>query len=240
MANPPEGPDPREIRASDADRDQIAEVLRRAAGDGRLTLEELDERLSALYSAKTYGELEPITRDLPIGTETAPAVRDAADPPVPGRIGGEPTSSQAIAIMGGFNRKGSWIAPRDFLALAFWGGGEIDLREARFAERVVTIRAFAVMGGIVVKVPEDAEVDVQGIGIMGGFDDRASGPGTPGAPRIVVKGYTFWGGVHVERKPKNSELRRRKRELKERKRELKRQYRQERQRLERGGASGDS
>jgi hypothetical protein len=237
MTIPPEERDIRELRASDHDRDRIAEVLRQAAGEGRLTLDELDERLEALYAAKTYGELEPITRDLPVGSP--PAVPVAADRPAAERIGGEPTSSFAVAIMGGFSRKGSWVAPRDFTAAAFWGGGEIDLREARFAERVVTIRAFAVMGGIDVIVPEDAEVDVQGIGILGGFDDRASGPGAAGAPRIVVKGCAFWGSASVKRKPKDSELKRRKQEHKQRKRELKRQHREERKRLEGGGGASD-
>jgi hypothetical protein len=226
MTNLPEGNDPRDLRASDHDRDRVAEVLRQAAGDGRLTLEELEERLSAVYSAKTYGDLEPITRDLPIGATpaAAPAVPSAADPE---RFGGRSTSSVGVGILGGFSRKGSWVAPREFIAVAFWGGGEIDLREARFAEREVTIRAFAVMGGVNVIVPEDAEVDVHGIGIMGGFDDKAGGPGEPGAPRIVVKGVAFWGGVGVERKAARSELKRRKQQLKEE---------QRRRPLERGGA----
>src|SRR6266545_2975409 len=214
MTNLPDGNDPRDLRASDHDRDRVAEVLRQAAGDGRLTLEELDERLSAVFSAKTYGELEPITRDLPIGAPpaSAPAVspNTSLDAPAAGRIGGRPTSSVGIGIMGGFSRKGPWVAPENFTAVVFWGGGDIDLREARFAEREVTIWAFAVMGGVNVTVPEDAEVDVQGIGIMGGFDDRASGPGAPGAPRIIVKGLAFWGGVGVERKPPRGELKRRK------------------------------
>ena len=131
--------------------------------------------------------------------------------------------------MGGFSRRGTWVAPRAFTAVAFWGGGEIDLREARFAEPEVTIRAFAVMGGVNVFVPEDAEVDVGGIGIMGGFDDRASGAGAPGAPRIVIRGLAFWGGVNVERKPTRSELKRRRQERRQ-------QIEQERrgQRLDRG------
>jgi Domain of unknown function (DUF1707) len=201
----PDGTDPRELRASDTDRDRVAEVLRQAAGDGRLTLEELDERLSAVYSAKTYGDLEPITKDLPNRATPAPAPRAATD-----RFGGEPGSRVAVGIMGGFARKGSWVVPGEFTAVTFWGGGEIDLREARFAERVVTIRAFAVMGGVHITVPEDAEVDVQGIGVMGGFDHSASGAGAPGGPRIVITGFAFWGGVGIERKPTKAEKRRRK------------------------------
>ncbi|HEU5160301.1 MAG TPA: DUF1707 domain-containing protein [Streptosporangiaceae bacterium] len=222
MTNLPEGIDPRDLRASDHDRDRVAEVLRHAAGDGRLTLDELEERLSAVYAAKTYGDLEPITRDLPIGAPPAAAPATAPDAPFAGRIGGRPTSSIAIGIMGGFTRRGGWTVPPVFTAVAFWGGGEIDLREARFAEREVTIRVFAVMGGVNVIVPEHTEVVVRGIGIMGGFDDRASGAGEAGAPRIVVTGVAFWGGVGVVRKPTRGELRRRKQELREERRRLER------------------
>jgi len=203
-----------ELRASDADRERVASVLREAAAEGRLDLSELDERLGAVYAARTYAELEPVTRDLPGIT---PVDRPL---PVSGTaVGGAPTSSTAVAIMGGFQRRGPWIAPRRFTAFAFWGGGEIDLREARYAEGEVTIRAFAIMGGIQVTVPEDAEVHVSGVGIMGGFDHRASGAGQVGGPRIIVKGFAFWGGVDVQRRASDAEEKRRKLERKmERKR----------------------
>src|SRR5918993_802601 len=60
--------DHKAMRASDADREHVAEVLRAAAGDGRLTLAELQDRLEALYAARTYGELEPVISDLPGST----------------------------------------------------------------------------------------------------------------------------------------------------------------------------
>src|SRR5215468_2934905 len=106
MSGPPAVPDRGSLRASDADRERVANVLREAAGDGRLTMDELDERLDAVYAAKTYAELEPITHDLPGAGDTyVPAVapRPTADP---GRYGGEPTSHGAIAILGGFTRRG--------------------------------------------------------------------------------------------------------------------------------------
>lgn len=53
------------LRASDADRDQIAERLRNAAAEGRLLAEELEERLGALFSSRTYGELDALVADLP-------------------------------------------------------------------------------------------------------------------------------------------------------------------------------
>lgn len=206
--------DPRLMRASDADRERVAEVLRTAAAEGRLHLDELDERLAAVYAARTYAELEPITHDLPTARTVPAAAR-----PVAG--GGQPTSTTGIAVMGGFERKGRWTVGRRFFGMAVMGGGEIDLREADFAEGEVTVTAFAMMGGISITVSEDAEVTVNGVGIMGGFDHRTAGPGKPGGPRVTVNGVAFWGGVEVKRLPPEEELRRRKLERKRLKQERK-------------------
>jgi hypothetical protein len=189
------------MRASDADRERVANVLREAAGDGRLTMDELDERLDAVYAAKTYAELEPITHDLPgTGTAFVPATAPAAAAG-PARYGGEPTSGGAFAILGGFTRKGDWVVPKNFNAFMFMGGGEIDLREARFAEREITINIVAIMGGCEITVPEDATVRVTGVGVMGAFDHSNPGPGTPDGPVITVSGLALMGGVDVKRRP---------------------------------------
>jgi hypothetical protein len=101
--------------------------------------------------------------------------------------------------MSGFQRRGNWTVPARFNAVAFWGGGELDLREANFAEREVVINCIAVMGGVQITVPPGVEVDVRGVGLMGAFDQRNStGPLEPGAPRVVVTGFAFWGGVEVQ------------------------------------------
>lgn len=84
--------------------------------------------------------------------------------------------------------------------MAIMAGGEIDLRDARFAERVVTIHAVAIMGGIGIIVPDDAEVHVTGIGVMGAFEHGPTGAGQPGAPKIVINGLALWGAVDVKRK----------------------------------------
>ncbi|MEG8277696.1 DUF1707 SHOCT-like domain-containing protein [Streptomyces sp. AHA2] len=195
-----------DLRASDADRERVADILRDALAEGRLDMGEFEERLDATYRARTYGELAPITRDLPAAGVTAPVVslhkEPAAGPGWQGRIvGGEGSSTWAVAVMSGFQRKGRWTVPRRFTCFAFWGGGEIDLREANFADREVEINAIAVMGGVDVIVPPGVEVVVRGIGVMGGFDHREEGvPGEPGAPRVIVTGFAFWGGVGVQRK----------------------------------------
>ena len=62
---PREEPGGADLRASHDDRDQAVEMLRVAAGDGRITAEELDERVGAALTARTYGELAALISDLP-------------------------------------------------------------------------------------------------------------------------------------------------------------------------------
>jgi hypothetical protein len=88
MANLEKRPpvEPRLMRAGDADRQAVADRLKKALDEGRLTLAEYDERLSVTYSAVTYADLEPVTGDLPgIAPVTPPAA-----PPAVVAAGGPP------------------------------------------------------------------------------------------------------------------------------------------------------
>jgi len=217
-AVPSEGTSPRppapELRAADADRERVAEILRDALAEGRLDMEEFEERLEATYKARTYGELTPITRDLPTAPGAVPSVNLTKQPVGDGswasRItGGEGSSTWGVAVMAGFQRKGRWTVPKRFTGFAFMGGGEIDLREANFADREVEINCVAIMGGIEVIVPPGVEVVVRGLGIMGGFDERPhEAPDDPDAPRVIVTGLALMGGVEIYRKLPRAEQQR--------------------------------
>jgi hypothetical protein len=202
MSSSPAVPEPRNLRASDADRERVADVLREAAGDGRLTMDELDERLDAVFAAKTYAELEPITHDLPgtAGAAYVPAMSTASAAGVR-QYGGEATSHVGVAILSGFSRRGSWRVPKSFTSFALMGGIELDLRDASFAEPTVTIHVTAIMGGVEITVPEDAIVRVTGIGIMGAFDDSTTEAVMAGGPTITVTGVALMGGVEIRRRP---------------------------------------
>ncbi|WP_298326443.1 DUF1707 domain-containing protein [Haloactinopolyspora sp.] len=199
--------DQRAMRASDADRDRIADVLRQAASDGRLSLAELHERIDALYAAKTYGELEPVVRDLPDALPDAPApvhppaAAPSADPVPSGRVGGRPARREGKAVFSGLLRRGQWVVPSDYRVKAVFGGVELDLREAQLETREVHIRAKAVFGGVNIIVPDDIRVDVDGDGVFGGFADNASTRQPPSqAPVLRVSGKAVFGGVNVQRK----------------------------------------
>ncbi|MFF4246764.1 DUF1707 domain-containing protein [Streptomyces sp. NPDC001822] len=209
-----ENPD---MRASDAERERVAETLREAVAEGRLEMDEFEQRLDATYRARTHGELVPLVQDLPVpGTPDRPttgpvAARTGRDADWAGRIGGRATSSGAFAFWGGFSRKGRWTVGRQFTAFAMWGGGEIDLREAHFAERDVVIRCFTIMGGMQVTVPPDLDVQVSGLGVMGGFGEHSKideEDPHPDSPRVRITGFALMGGVGVERKRSKAEKRR--------------------------------
>lgn len=200
MSEPAEQPKHLQLRASDADRERVARILHDAMGEGRLDINELDERLQSVYQAKTLGDLVPLTADLPVSARTgvpAPAETSLPDQ----RIGGTPTSTTSVAIMSGFQRDGQWVVPREYSAIAVLGGGELDLTDARFAERECTIHVFAFMGGVEIIVPENVTVHVNGFAFMGGFDRRGAHRGPPGAPVLTVNGFAFMGGVEI-RPPK--------------------------------------
>jgi hypothetical protein len=196
----PAGSDPAQLRISDTERHQVAEILREAAGEGRLDLDELDQRLEQTYAARTYADLVPITLDLPAHPHAKPVVRPAAASPqvVPGA-----DKESHLAILSGLSRKGVWVVPRHMSIVCLMGGAELDLRQAKFAapEVVITINAF--MGGAQVIVGPTTRVQMEGTGIMGGY----SGPSglveadlDGSSPVVRIKGVAIWGGVSVERK----------------------------------------
>jgi hypothetical protein len=197
----PEPIEPQHLRISDNEREVAAERLRVAAGEGRIGLDELEERIGAVYSAKTYAELEPITRDLPATTGGAPLSAAVARPGGRWRIGARPSRRRTLVFMGGSDNKGAWVVPKRYTALAWMGGIELDLREAQFEDNEVTIFAACWMGGIDITVPEGLNVQVNGIGFMGGYSGTPAGEVDPNSPTVHVKGFAFMGGVSVRRKP---------------------------------------
>ncbi|WP_165807006.1 DUF1707 SHOCT-like domain-containing protein [Nocardioides currus] len=194
-----EGHDPGSMRISDADRHKVAEVLREAAGQGRLDLDELDERLELAFKAKTYADLVPITADLHAAPTTGvPVPRPAAGmPAVPGH-------ASSMAIMGDCKRRGVWQVPEHHSAFALMGSVLVDLREATLSSRETTINASAIMGEVKVVVPAHVNVIVDGTPIMGDYGqgkDKVPAAIGPDSPTVRVKGISLMGSVSVTRLP---------------------------------------
>jgi Domain of unknown function (DUF1707)/Cell wall-active antibiotics response 4TMS YvqF len=191
------------MRVSNDDRERVARILHDSMAEGRLTVNEMEERLDKLYAAKTFGDLEPLTRDLPAGNQAAAVAIPQPAAPSSHRVGGRGTSSTAIAVMSGASRKGVWTIPPTFTAVAVMGGVEIDLTDVQLEDAETTIQAFALMGGIEIYVPEDLPVQVNGTGFMGAFDNEMQDQPAqvrPGAPLVKITGLAVMGGVEVKRR----------------------------------------
>jgi hypothetical protein len=168
-----------ELRIADADRDRAVAELREHAVAGRLTLEEFAERVDQAYAARTRAELDVVQRDLPAAPATTASAR---------RFG--------LAVMGGMNWRGRIRLPERSTVVALMGGANIDLRRAHIEAPEVTIRAWAIMGGINVTLPPNVEADLDGFSLMGGRSDQTRTPPHPAA-RVRIRAYSLMGGVNV-------------------------------------------
>jgi hypothetical protein len=196
--------DPSRLRISDSDRHQVAEVLREAAGEGRIDFEELDERLEATYAARTYADLVPITLDLPVQPAAGLPVQPAAAATPSPVVSGGPARERHLAILGGVERKGVWTVPEHMTITCFMGGADLDLRQARFAAREVVLTINAVMGGADIKVNPHTHVVMEGTGIMGGYSgpsDKIPAELDANSPVVRIRGFALMGGVSVSRRP---------------------------------------
>ena len=175
------------LRASDADRERVAGLLRDAYAEGRLSPVEHEERLAEVYRATTYGELVPVLHDLPVppGALTVPGVSQAialtpSAAVVPASTSGlvvDPSRAEqgqgtAVAILSGVERKGRWVAPP-------------------------TMTVFCLMGGIEITVPDGIEVRFDAIALMGGHSGPKSTP-PPGSPVLRITGLILMGGVDIK------------------------------------------
>ncbi|MEA2157153.1 MAG: hypothetical protein QOE11_3293 [Solirubrobacteraceae bacterium] len=203
-----------ELRASDADREHAAEWLRRAAGDGQLTMDELDDRLGAAYTVLTRGELDALTADL-----QAPggAVHPAAPPGGTTVRRGPGGARWLLAVMGGCERSGRWRLSSRCTVINVMGGSDLDLNQVELGDDRVELNVFSVMGGSEIHVPPGLNVEVSEFAILGGNSIEIAEEVRPApGPVLHLRLFSIMGGTDVRRGPRltRAELR----ELKRRKR----------------------
>ncbi len=194
-------PDPdtspaRLFRASHVDRDAVVEVLRIAAGDGRLTPAELDERLEAALTAKTYAELAVLTADLPaVGQPPATATVPAKD------------LVQIDCRSGSARRDGQWVVPQRIEARVTSGSIKLDLTQAIIARPVLEVDVSVRSGSITVVTRPGIEVDADNVAVRSGAVNirHHRGPAVPVILRVQVSGQVGSGSFKA-RPPRRSLL----------------------------------
>ncbi|NLT30701.1 MAG: DUF1707 domain-containing protein, partial [Propionibacterium sp.] len=180
----PRNPGPVDPRAGDADRDAVAQVLQQAAAQGRLTVEELDERVSAALVARTQGDLTPLIEDLPEGRDLfrAPMVPEA-----PGYSPDDP-----LRLAGGWGREvreGPWVMPPWIVIESGMGQVRLDCRQATPAEPVITIQVLSGMGEVLVILPQGWGVNLDRVqGQWGTKTSKVAAVPEPGMPLVRFEG----------------------------------------------------
>ncbi len=190
-------PSPRDLRASDADRERVVDLLAQAAADGRLTWEEHAGRVQRAYTARTLGELAKLTEDL-AGPDAQPFRLDA--------------SRAVTAVFATQRREGRWVVPDRLVVTAVGGQVVLDLREALLHGQRTMMYATALGGQVHLLVPAGISVQMHGmpgLAALAGGPDQAAEQGRPaerrrpapappaGSPVIELHTLTVLGRIHV-------------------------------------------
>jgi DUF1707 SHOCT-like domain len=180
-----------DLRASHVDRDRAVELLRVAAGDGRLTAQELDERLEAALTARTCGELAALTTDLPAVPDSAPGA------PVP-----EPKDLARIDCQGSsVKRDGRWLVPQRMEVRVTGGSVTLDFTEAVIVQPSLLIDADVSDSRLTLVTKPGVVVDTDEVAAEASYlKVRAHGsPEVPVILRIQVSGKV--SGGHITARP---------------------------------------
>lgn len=156
---------------SPEEREEAAERVRLAAGEGRLTLEELDARLEAVFSARTYGDLDALVDDLP-------------SRPTPG----VPDSARLAVSHGHLERVGSWPIPRRLIVELSFASAFLDLQTAPIPSGGLEIWLQALRSKIVLAVTTDATVVVDELGRDRSKIVQRARPGVVTGPVVRLTG----------------------------------------------------
>ncbi len=181
-----------ELRASYDDRDRVVETLRIAAGDGRLTAEELDERLELALTARTYGELAKLVSDLPASGSVA---SEPAPPPQPKEV------VRIDCQSGRVQRVGPWVVPQRMEVKVTSGHVKLDFTQAVITHPTLRIDMEVRSGHVLIVTRPGIVVDTDEVAIRSGHVQvrEPSEPGTPVLLRIEVAGKV--GSGHFLARP---------------------------------------
>ena len=174
---------------------------------------ELELRIDRAHAARTMDDLRALVANLP-ALAGQPARLDITD---------LEASQSVVAIMGGTERRGTWIPARTIRVFTLMGGAVLDFREVPLPRGTVNLEIYTVMGGVEILVPPGIRVSCEGTGIMGGFEQQAGTSASAELSDITLRvtGIALMGGVSiVERLPGESagDAKRRRKEEKRKRR----------------------
>jgi hypothetical protein len=196
------------IRIGDRERDAVAAVLQKATADGRLSMEELDDRLDAALRAKTYADLDRLVADLSVElpSHALSSGRRVKGPPAPGYSRNDP-----LRFDGGVSsekRRGVWTVPPFIVISQGFGSVKLDFVEAIAAAQLIEIEVVGGAGSIALVLPDGWGVDADRVSkAWGSKSVKVPRQPAPGKPLLVLHGSLGVGRLRI-RPPSRIQLRR--------------------------------
>jgi Domain of unknown function (DUF1707) len=183
-----------ELRASHDDRDRVVELLRVSAGDGRLTAEELDERLEQAMTARTYGELARLVADLPAQGSV----------PVPASVATARTKDvvRIDTHSGHVKRVDRWIVPQRMEVKVTSGSVLLDFTQAQITQSTLRLDVDVRSGHVRLLTMPGIVVDTDDVVISSGHV-RVKAPWGPDVPvRLHIEITGKVGSGHLVARPR--------------------------------------
>lgn len=197
---------PGSYRASDADRDQVAEVLHTAYAEGRISLEEHGHRTQAALEAKTFDDLTALTADL-VPLQALPVHQPAGTRQLVVTDGAVADSDRMSTVMSTVRREGSWRVRAHSVANNVLGDIKLDLTQATFDAPVVEVTSTQLMGSMVLRVPAGVTIRNEVTDVLGDTSIKDVGDPDPSMPTIVLRGTNILGDIKVRGPKKPSRWR---------------------------------
>ena len=197
---------PGSYRASDADRDQVSEVLNTAYAEGRLTFDEHQERAQSALQARTCDDLTELTADL-VPLQALPVHADPNRRQLVVREGAIAESDKMSTVMSTVRREGSWRVRAHSVANNVMGDIKLDLTQATFDAPVVALTGTVLMGSMVIRVPLGVTVINEVTNVLGDTSVKDIGEPDPSMPTLVLKGTNIMGDIKVRGPKKPSRWR---------------------------------
>lgn len=197
----------RRVRAADADRDGVLDVLAQAHANGRLDTEEVDDRQSRTLSTKYLSDLPDLIDDLPEGEALSRQFAAQLSPRGPTQAMVHPTSGSGLQPTGGPTNSTAILSgrtfevaagTREFKLFALMGGDDVHLAPALGPGIEITVESASIMGGSNIYVPPGVRVVDETVNIMGGNSIRKKAAGDGSGGTVILKGFNLMGGHDIK------------------------------------------
>jgi len=182
-------------------RNQVIDQLKANYAHDNIMMEDFERRLEIATATEDRFELMKVVQDLPVLRVDSSEHTHGEDEGYGSaslNLGQVRNEESMLSVFSGVTRKGSWRPARYSKMLAVFGGADLDYRDAHLPPGVFNLEIMCFFGGVDIIVPEGINVEVNGLPIFGGLENKTSGEVFPGAPTLKIRAVIMFGGVEVK------------------------------------------